>query len=182
MQTITLNNTAFAVIEPAEEDISDVQTAPKMLMRAKYEASCRAPSCPNRPSTRIFFILSTDLAGEILQKVINYGFRIDIYGVFSHYASKPLLDFIPKSNNAPDVFFQPNPVGRNRCAVQALNTPQGGLAMFPGTERLLLRKLQEADFDDFRAFFMDHEMSRMMGRPLSVMPNRSSHVQLAFAT
>lgn len=38
--------------------------------------------------------------------------------------------------------------------------------MFLVTERLLLCKLQEVDFDDFYAFVMDREMSRMTGRPL----------------
>lgn len=52
-----------------------------------------------------FFILSTGLAGEILQKYINYGGRIAIYGDYSHYTSKPLKDFIYESNNGKDVFF-----------------------------------------------------------------------------
>ncbi len=52
-----------------------------------------------------FFVLSTGLAGEILQKYINYGGRIAIFGDYSHYTSKPLKDFIYESNNGKDVFF-----------------------------------------------------------------------------
>ena len=52
-----------------------------------------------------FFILRTGLAGEILQKYINYGGRIAIYGDYSHYTSKPLKDFIYESNKGKDVFF-----------------------------------------------------------------------------
>ena len=52
-----------------------------------------------------FFILSTGLAGDILQKYVNYGGRIAIYGDFSHYTSKPLKDFIYESNRGKDVFF-----------------------------------------------------------------------------
>ena len=52
-----------------------------------------------------FFILSTGLAGEILQKYINYGGRIAIFGDFSHYTSKPLKDFMYESNRGKDVFF-----------------------------------------------------------------------------
>ena len=52
-----------------------------------------------------FFILSSGLAGEILQKYINYGGRIAIYGDYSHYTSKPLKDFIYESNKGKDVFF-----------------------------------------------------------------------------
>ena len=52
-----------------------------------------------------FFILSTGLAGDILQKYINYGGRIAIYGDYSHYTSRPLHDFIYESNKGKDVFF-----------------------------------------------------------------------------
>ena len=45
------------------------------------------------------------MAGEILQKFINYGGKIAIYGDFSHYTSKPLKDFIFESNKGKDVFF-----------------------------------------------------------------------------
>lgn len=52
-----------------------------------------------------FFILSSGLAGEILQKFINYQFRIAIDGDYSKYTSKPLKDFIYESNNGHDIFF-----------------------------------------------------------------------------
>ena len=52
-----------------------------------------------------FFILSTGLAGEILQKFINYGIKFAVYGDFSRYTSKPLKDFIYESNHGKDVFF-----------------------------------------------------------------------------
>jgi hypothetical protein len=52
-----------------------------------------------------FFILSSGLAGEILQKFINYGGRIAIFGDYTHYKSKPLHDFIYESNKGKDVYF-----------------------------------------------------------------------------
>ena len=55
--------------------------------------------------TEDFFILSRGLAGDVLQKYINYGGRIAIYGDYSHYTSKPLKDFIYESNKGKDVFF-----------------------------------------------------------------------------
>ena len=54
---------------------------------------------------RDFFILSTGVAGEILQKYVNYGGRIAIYGDFSSYTSKPLKDFMYESNKGANVFF-----------------------------------------------------------------------------
>lgn len=52
-----------------------------------------------------FFILSKGLAGEILQKYVNYGGRIAIFEDYSHYTSKPLKDFMYESNKGKDVFF-----------------------------------------------------------------------------
>lgn len=53
----------------------------------------------------LVFILSKGLAGEILQKFINYQTKFTIYGDYSKYASKPLKDFIYESNNGKDIFF-----------------------------------------------------------------------------
>lgn len=54
-----------------------------------------------------FFDLKTGIAGEILQKFTNYGFKMAIYGDFSEYASKALKDFIYESNNGDAFFFTP---------------------------------------------------------------------------
>ena len=62
-------------------------------------------SCYKRLIKEDFFILSSGFAGEILQKYVNYGGRIAIYGDYSHYTSKPLHDFIYESNKGHDVFF-----------------------------------------------------------------------------
>ena len=67
-------------------------------------APSAAPSSPFVPVSYTH-LLSTGLAGEILQKFVNYGGRIAIYGDYSHYTSKPLKDFIYESNNGKDVFF-----------------------------------------------------------------------------
>ena len=55
----------------------------------------------------MIFCASTCLAGEILQKFINYGVRFAIYGDFLKYTSKPLKDFIYESNKGKDIYFQP---------------------------------------------------------------------------
>lgn len=55
-----------------------------------------------------FFVLSTGIAGEILQKFINYRKKIAIAGDYSKYTSKPLKDFMYKSNNGNSIFFVPS--------------------------------------------------------------------------
>lgn len=45
------------------------------------------------------------IAGDILQKFVNYGIKLAIFGDFSKYTSKPLKDFIYECNQGQDVFF-----------------------------------------------------------------------------
>jgi hypothetical protein len=52
-----------------------------------------------------FFKLSTGIAGEILQKFVNYNAKVAIVGDYSGYTSKPLHDFIYESNKGTAVFF-----------------------------------------------------------------------------
>jgi hypothetical protein len=52
-----------------------------------------------------FFDLRTRLAGEMLQKFVNYGVKLAIVGDFSKYASKALADFIRESNRGRQLYF-----------------------------------------------------------------------------
>lgn len=74
-------------------------------MSAKYEAGAERIVVDKRLIAKDFFVLNSGLAGEILQKYINYGGKISIYGDFSHYTSKPLKDFIFERNKGKDFFF-----------------------------------------------------------------------------
>lgn len=94
-----------AVIQSSEVVITDPQSALDVLMTAKYKAGTKNIVIDKALIAEDFFILSSGLAGEILQKYINYGGRIAIYGDFSRYTSKPLKDFIYESNKGHDVFF-----------------------------------------------------------------------------
>ena len=55
--------------------------------------------------TEDFFDLSSGLAGEISQKLVNYGFRLAIIGDFSEYTSASLHDFVNESNKGSHLFF-----------------------------------------------------------------------------
>ncbi|WP_410222344.1 DUF4180 domain-containing protein [Pedobacter sp.] len=52
-----------------------------------------------------FFDLKTKMAGEILQKFVNYKIRLIIVGNFAKYNSKSLNDFIYESNKGKAVNF-----------------------------------------------------------------------------
>ena len=102
---IEKNGILCAIVDSDEPLITDTQSALDVLMTAKYDAGTKNIVISKELIVEDFFILSTGLAGEILQKYINYGGRIAIYGDYSHYTSKPLHDFIYESNKGKDVFF-----------------------------------------------------------------------------
>ena len=104
-QTVEQNNIVCAVINSEEKVFTDAQSALDVLMTAKYEAGTKNIVIDKKLVIEDFFILSTGIAGEILQKYTNYGGRIAIYGDYSRYTSKPLKDFIYESNEGKNVFF-----------------------------------------------------------------------------
>jgi hypothetical protein len=71
----------------------------------KYETGCDRLIFDKAAFAEPFFILSSGLAGEILQKFVNYRLKVAIVGDYSQYTSKPLHDFIRESNRGRDVFF-----------------------------------------------------------------------------
>ena len=105
LEIVRKNNRKIAVVNSDELLITDALSALDLVMTVKYETGCTDIAVNKEAVTEDFFILSTCLAGEILQKFINYGVRIGIYGDFSKYTSKPLKDFICQSNKGGDFFF-----------------------------------------------------------------------------
>lgn len=95
----------IAVISSDEKVIVDVQSALDLAMTVKYETGAAKIIIDKAAVCEDFFILSTGIAGEILQKFMNYHVKFAIYGDYSNYTSKPLKDFIYESNNGNDFFF-----------------------------------------------------------------------------
>ena len=106
----------IAVVSSDEKVIVDVQSALDLVMSVKYETGTSRIVLDKNLICEEFFILSTGVAGEILQKFINYRVKAAIYGDYSRYTSKPLRDFIYESNNGHDFFF----VSTKEEAVQKL--------------------------------------------------------------
>lgn len=106
-EVIKRNHTEIAVVNSDELLITDVQSALDLIMTIKYETGCTNIAINKEAIINDFFVLRTCLAGEILQKFINYGVRFAVYGDFSNYTSKPLKDFMYESNKGKDIYFQP---------------------------------------------------------------------------
>lgn len=102
------NNVEIAIISSSEILITDVQSALDMMATVNFEAGCNHIVLNKSLICEDFFNLRTRLAGEILQKFINYQVKIAIVGDFSVYSSKSLKDFIYESNNGKDIFFLSN--------------------------------------------------------------------------
>ncbi len=102
------NDIDIAVVNRSEILIIDVQSALDFIMTVQYETDCNRIILNKSAICEDFFDLSTRIAGEILQKFVNYNVKIAIVGDFSVYTSKSLKDFIYESNKGKDVFFLPD--------------------------------------------------------------------------
>ena len=114
------NGMDIAVVSSDGKVIVDTQSALDLAMTVKYEAGTANLVLDKRLICEDFFILSTGVAGEILQKFVNYHVRAAIYGDYSHYTSKPLKDFIYESNQGKNFFF----VATKEEAIQKLTQTQ----------------------------------------------------------
>ena len=124
IREIVENGVKIAVVETAAQEIvlRDTASALDLAISLQYERQIDRIVIGKEAVTEEFFILSTGVAGEILQKFMNYGIKMAIFGDFSHYTSKPLQDFIRESNRGDLFFFVPT----QQEALQKLANAKGG--------------------------------------------------------
>lgn len=106
--TIKTNQVEIAVVNSDELLIVDVQSALDLMATVRYETGCDRIVLDKSAISEDLFNLKTRLAGEVLQKFINYHIKIAIVGDFSIYSSRNLKDFIYESNRGQHVFFVDN--------------------------------------------------------------------------
>lgn len=104
-QIIEQNGVKIALVTSTELILKDVNSALDLMATIRYESDCDRIALNKEAVSEDFFCLSTGLAGDILQKFVNYQLKFAVYGDFSQYTSKPLQDFIYESNNGTHVFF-----------------------------------------------------------------------------
>ncbi|MPM12908.1 hypothetical protein SDC9_59263 [bioreactor metagenome] len=98
----------IAVIDSPDKLIVDAQSALDLMATVRYENDCNRVAINKAAIAEDFFVLSSGLAGEILQKFVNYRMKLAIIGDFGGYTSKPLKDFIYESNKGCHIFFVPS--------------------------------------------------------------------------
>lgn len=106
--TFLEGNDSIVYIESEDILISDSQAALDLMMTVHYEKDCSRIILDKSAICEEFFMLSSGIAGEVLQKFINYHTKLAIVGDFSKYTSKPLHDFIYECNKGNDIFFVDN--------------------------------------------------------------------------
>jgi hypothetical protein len=99
-----------AYVCAAEGPPIDGERAAADIIGTAFSAGTRRVVIPVSRLPRAFFDLKTCLAGEVLQKFVNYGFQVALVGDISAALaeSKPLADFVRESNRGHQVWFVPD--------------------------------------------------------------------------
>jgi len=108
MEITKLDNKDIVIIKSDEILIKDGQSILDLIMSIRYDLGCSNIIISKENIDESFFELKTGFAGEILQKIANYRFRVAIVGDFTVYTSKNLKDFFYESNKGNIVFFLPD--------------------------------------------------------------------------
>ena len=85
------NGMDIAVVSSDGKVIVDTQSALDLAMTVKYETGAERIVIDKAVICGDFFILSTGMAGEILQKFMNYHVKVAVFGDYSHYTRKASL-------------------------------------------------------------------------------------------
>ncbi len=99
-----LNENKIAEIVTEKKIIDNLQDALDLIADISYQEINKI-ILKEHNFTPDFFNLKTGLAGEILQKCVNYNIKIAIVGNFEKYESKSLKAFITESNKGNQFFF-----------------------------------------------------------------------------
>jgi hypothetical protein len=108
----------IAVIYSEAPLITDAQSALDLTATVYYEHDVTKMVISKEAISEDFFKLSTGFAGEVVQKFVNYRFRVAIVGDFSKYTSKPLRDYMFECNNGKHLYF----VASEREAIERLRS------------------------------------------------------------
>ena len=106
---LEIANHRCLIVDTAGPIVADIEGGSRLIEEAMGERA-QVIVVPAARLDDAFFQLRTRLAGEILQKAANYGFKFAVIGDISAYvaASEALRDFVVESNRRPSIFFYPN--------------------------------------------------------------------------
>ena len=105
IEVIQENGKNIALLTGGDCVVTDVSAGLELLMAVRHEAQAERLAAGKEAFCEEFFSLRSGLAGEILQKFINYQVKLAIYGDFSQYTSRALRDFMLECSHGRDIFF-----------------------------------------------------------------------------
>jgi hypothetical protein len=100
------DNENIAVISSEEVIINNGQEALDLIARVRYDYGCNKMIINKKNINEDFFELKNGIAGEIMQKYINYGMSLGIVGEFEQYSSKSVKALIYESNKGNKIIFK----------------------------------------------------------------------------
>ncbi len=115
------NGHKVALLHSTAVEISSAQDALDLLASLRYNDRCERFALNKEAIAEPFFDLRTGLAGEVLQKFVNYRCKFAVIGDFSAYPSTALRDFIRECNRGSHIFFVPG----EAAAVEKLSRAVG---------------------------------------------------------
>lgn len=105
LKIINESNIEIAVVQSDIVIINDVQSAIDFIATIRYTTPCDIIILNKEALGEEFFNLKSGLAGEVLQKFVNYKMSVFIVGDFSVYSSQSLRDFIYECNKGKHICF-----------------------------------------------------------------------------
>jgi hypothetical protein len=105
---ITINGENIIELIPDDIEIKGAQDAVDLMAKC-FVSGARKLIIHEKSIDPSFFDLKTRVAGEILQKFVNYNFKVAIIGDYSKYQSGVLKDFIYESNKQGEINFVSSP-------------------------------------------------------------------------
>ncbi|HLT73811.1 MAG TPA: DUF4180 domain-containing protein [Ohtaekwangia sp.] len=103
MKFIRHNVNGFSVAELAAQGV--VLHTTQEFLQMMMDSSADAVIIHQHNVDERFFDLRSGIAGDMLQKVVNYRLRLAIVGDFSKVESKSLKAFIAESNRSNTIVF-----------------------------------------------------------------------------
>lgn len=102
--------------------LQDVDAGLTLMSRVRELTGCDKMILEQADIAEEFFDLKTTVAGEILQKYVNYRMQMGIVGTFEDVERKSLRDFIRETNRGNQFCF----VSTHQEAVQRLSPDTQG--------------------------------------------------------
>jgi hypothetical protein len=106
IRTVSKDNANIAVISSDDVIINNAQDALDLMVTVRYDYGCDKIIINKKNITEDFFELKSGIAGEVMQKYINYGIALAIVGEFDQHNSKSLKSLIYESNKGNKIIFK----------------------------------------------------------------------------